>query len=206
MAPPGSYTVTLSKRVDGEVTELAGPVPFEVVRVFPGSLEGTPPAETAVYMAEVSELRRAVTAADEALKNAFGRVEKLEEALASSTIDPGTLDTELEALKQKLYDVDFKLAGNRSIADFGHPRTPNVSRRLRVAAITDGQSDYGPTATHRRAFEIAQIEFAEILPELRQLLEVDLPALEAEAEAERVPWSPGRPLPEVNSGLVTRCW
>jgi len=198
MAPPGSYTVSLSKRVDGEVTELAGPVQFEVVRVFPGSLEGTPPAETAIYMAEVSELRRAVSAADEALKIAFGRVEKLQEALANSTIDPGTLDSELETLKQKLYGVDFKLTGNRSIADFGHPRTPNVSRRLRVASISDGQSDYGPTTTHRQAFEIAQIEFAEILPELRQLIEVDLPALEAEAETEKVPWSPGRPLPEVN--------
>jgi photosystem II stability/assembly factor-like uncharacterized protein len=198
MAPPGSYTVSLSKRVDGKVTELAGPSPFEVVRVFPGSLEGTPPAETAVYMAEVSELRRAVSAADEALKNAFARVEKLQEALANSTTDPGTLDSELESLKQKLYEVDFKLAGNRSIADFGHPQTPNVARRLRVASISDGQSDYGPTATHRRSFEIAQAEFAEILPELKQLIEVDLPALEAEAEAEKVPWSPGRPLPEVN--------
>ncbi len=195
MAPPGSYTVSLSKRVDGKVTELAGPSPFEVVRVFPGSLEGTPPAETAVYMAEVSELRRAVSAADEALKNAFARVEKLQEALANSTTDPGTLDAELESLKQKLYEVDFKLAGNRSIADFGHPQTPNVARRLRVASISDGQSDYGPTATHRRSFEIAQAEFAEILPELKQLIEVDLPALEAEAEAEKVPWSPGRPLP-----------
>ena len=69
MAPPGSYTVSLSKRVDGMVTELAGPAPFEVIRVFPGTLEGTPPAATAAYMAEVSELRRAVSAADEALKN-----------------------------------------------------------------------------------------------------------------------------------------
>jgi len=198
MAPPGSYTVSLSKRVDGEVTELAGPSPFEVIRVFPGSLEGTRPAETAAYMAEVSELRRAVSAANEALKNAFGRVEKLQEALANSTTDPGTLDSELEALKQKLYDVDFELAGNRSIADFGHPQTPNVARRLLVASISDGQSDYGPTATHRRAFEIAEAEFAEILPELKQLIEVELPALEAEAEAEKVPWSPGRPLPEVN--------
>ena len=196
LAPPGSYTVTLSKRVDGVVTELADPVPFEVVRIFPGSLEGTPPAETAVFMARVAELRRAVTAADEAVRNGFDRVANLELALNQSTADPGTFDTELEALRQRLYDVDFKLAGNRTIAEFGHPQAPNVSRRLRVAAISDGQSDYGPTPTHRRAFEIAATEFAEILPELKQLLEVDLPALEAEMEAAKVPWSPGRPLPE----------
>ena len=92
--------------------------------------------------------------------------------------------------------VDEKLTGNRSLASFGHPQTPNVGRRLRVATITDGQSDYGPTATHRRAYEIAAAEFAAIVPELREILEVELPAFEAKAEAEGVPWSPGRPLPE----------
>jgi hypothetical protein len=149
-------------------------------------------------MAQVSELRRAVTAADEALKNGFERVNKLEEAIERSTTAPGTFDSELEAIKQRLFDVDFKLAGNRTIAEFGHPRTPNVSRRLRVAGFNDGQSDYGPTATHRRQLEIAQTEFSQILPELKQLLEVDLPELEARMEDARVPWSPGRPLPTLN--------
>jgi photosystem II stability/assembly factor-like uncharacterized protein len=197
-APPGSYTVTLSKRVDGEVTALGGPVPFEVVRVFPGTLEGTPPTEAAEYMAEVAELRRAVSAADEALKNGFGRVSRLEDALARSTAGPGTLDTELEELKQRLYDIDAKLGGDRTRASFNHPSTPTVSRRLRLAGFNDGQSDYGPTAMHRRQFEIAQAEFAEILPELKRLLEVDLPAFESRAETAKVPWSPGRSLPEVD--------
>ncbi len=197
-APPGSYTVTLSKRVDGEATVLAGPTPFEVVRVFPGSLEGTDPADAARYMARVAELRRAATAADEALKNGFGRVERLSEALGRSTIDPGTLDTELEAIRQRLHDIDARLSGNRSAASFNVPQTPTVSRRLRVAGFSDGQSDYGPTPHHRRQLEIAETEFAGILPELKQLLEIGLPALEAEMEAAGVPWSPGRPLPGVN--------
>jgi len=198
MAPPGSYTVTLSKRLDGEVTDLAGPVNFEVARVFEGTLEGTPPEAAADYMLQVAELRRSMTAAAEALELGFQRVEDLEEALARSRVNPGTLDSELETLKQRLYQVDQKLTGNRSLASFGHPRTPNLARRLRVASISDGMSDYGPTATHRRAYEIAVQEYEALLPDLRQLIEVDLPALEAKAEAEGVPWSPGRPLPGVN--------
>ena len=58
-------------------------------------------------------------------------------------------------------------------------------------------SDYGPTATHRRSLEIARQEFSEIEVGLRQLIDVDLPALEAKMEAAGVPWTPGRPLPEV---------
>jgi hypothetical protein len=60
-----------------------------------------------------------------------------------------------------------------------------------------GMSDYGPTATHRRSFEIAREEFDEIEVRLRQLIDVDLPALEAKMEAAGVPWTAGRPLPRV---------
>jgi hypothetical protein len=44
---------------------------------------------------------------------------------------------------------------------------------------------------------LAAEEFAVVEPELRQLLEVELPALEEKMEAAGVPWTPGRPLPSV---------
>ena len=197
MAAPGTYSVTMSKRVDGKVTKLTGPVQFDVVRVFEGVLEGSSPADVAAYMSQIADLQRGVTAADEAMELAFKSIEELERALARSTVDPGTLDTELEALKQKLYELDQALSGNRSIGALGHPQAPTVSRRLRVASMGGSMSDYGPTATHRRAYEIARQEFGEIEVGLRQLIDVDLPALEAKMEAAGVPWSPGRPLPQV---------
>jgi len=197
MAPPGTYSVTLSKRVDGVVTDLAGPSDFEVVRVFEGVLEGTPPAETAAFMQQVAALERGVSAASQAAALGFTTIENLTKALARSTVDPGTLDTELETLKQRLYDLDAALSGNRSVRSMGEPRPPTVSGRLRIASMTDGQSDYGPTATHRRALEIAAEEFGDIDVGLRQLLDVDLPALETRMEAAGVPWTPGRPLPKV---------
>jgi photosystem II stability/assembly factor-like uncharacterized protein len=197
MAPPGTYSVKMSKRVDGEVTDLAGPLNFEVVRVFEGVLEGSSPTDVATFMSQIADLQRGVTAADEAMELAFKSVEELERALARSTVDPGTLDTELEALKQKLYELDQALSGNRTIGAIGHPQVPTVSGRVRVASMGGGMSDYGPTATHRRSFEIAREEFARIDASLRQLIEGDLPALEAKMEAAGVPWTPGRPLPEV---------
>jgi hypothetical protein len=197
MAPPGAYSVTLSKRADGQVTDLAGPVDFEVVRVFKGVLEGSSPTDTALFMGEVAELQRAVTAAAEVIELTFESIDDLEKALARSKTEPGGLDSELEALKQRLYELDEALSGNRSRRSMGEPSVPTVAWRLRVASFTDGQSDYGPTATHRRALEIAAEEFENIGAGLRQLVDVDLPALETRMEAAGVPWTPGRPLPEV---------
>ena len=188
--------MTLARRVDGRVEDLAGPVEFRVVRVLEGSLDGTPPTDTSDYMRRVAELQRKVSAAGDAVDLAFERLDLLDRALDRSTVHPGTLDRELETLRQRLFDLDERLSGNRSVSRYGHPQTPTVARRLRIAAITDGQSDYGPTATHRRSFAIAVELFAAIEPELHELLEVALPELEAEADAAGVPWSPGRQLPE----------
>jgi photosystem II stability/assembly factor-like uncharacterized protein len=196
-APPGAYSVTLSRRINGQVTDLAGPVDFKVVQVFDGVLDGTPPVDTAAFMQQVAQLHRGVSAASQAASLAFDRIENLEKALARSKTEPGGLDSELEALKQRLYELDEALSGNRSKRQLGEPRVPTVAGRLRVASMTDGMSDYGPTATHRRAFEIATREFLEIDAELRTLIDVDLPALETRMEAAGVPWTPGRPLPEV---------
>jgi hypothetical protein len=197
MAPPASYSVTLSTKVDGVVTDVAGPENFEVTRVFKGVLDGTPPTDTAAFMQNVAALQRSVSAASQAAAIGFKTIDNLEKAIARSTVEPGTLDTELEELKQELYEIDEALSGNSSRRSMGEPRVPTVSGRLRVASRTNGQSDYGPTATHRRAFEIASEEFSRIEPDLRQLLEVSLPALEAKMEDAGVPWTPGRPLPAV---------
>jgi photosystem II stability/assembly factor-like uncharacterized protein len=196
MAPPGHYSVTLSTRVDGRVEEIAGPVAFRVVRVLEGSLPGTSPEATSAVMRRVAALQRRVTAATEALDMAFKRVKLLGDALERSTVSPGTLDSELEVLRQRLFAIDEALRGNRSAAAFGEPQAPTVSGRLRLAGITNGQTDYGPTSTHLRALELAANQFAEIEPELRETIEVALPALEAKAGAAGVPWSPWRPLPE----------
>jgi hypothetical protein len=195
MAPPGTYSVALAKKVDGVVTRVAGPVEFEVYRVFEGALEGTPPVEAAAFMREVAALQLRVSAASQALALGFETVAYLEKALARATVEPGEIDSELEALKLELFEVDELLAGNRSRRDMGEAISPTISTRLRVAARTDGRTDYGPTAMHRRALEIAAKEFAVVEPELRRLLEVDLPALEEKMEAAGVPWTPGRALP-----------
>jgi len=194
-APPGRYSVTLSARADGQVENLAGPVEFDVVRVLTGALAGETPDNTAVFMLQVAELQREVSAASEAVDLAFDRIDNLAKALARSRTEPGGLDSELETLRQQLYAVDEALSGNSSKRQLGEPQTPSVSRRLRVASMSDGMSDYGPTATHRRSFEIAAEEFAGIEARLRELLDVDLPALEAKMEAAGVPWTPGRPIP-----------
>ncbi len=49
-----------------------------------------------------------------------------------------------------------------------------------------------PTATHRKAYDLAAQAFTGVLARLTQIVEVDLKALEDRAESLGAPWTPGR--------------
>jgi photosystem II stability/assembly factor-like uncharacterized protein len=195
LAAPGTYTVSLAKRVDGATTELAGPVPFEVARLRPGALPGADPKETAAFLARVAEVSRATGAATQAVSQALKRVETLGAALGRSRSAPGGLDAELHAIRQELHALDEALVGNRARASVEDDGVATITRRVQVAQIGTALSTYGPTATHRRSLEIGEKELAAVRERLNAVLEQRLPAFEKKLEQAGAPWTPGRPVP-----------
>ncbi len=197
LAAPGTYTVTLSKRVDGEVTELAGPVDFEVRRMRGGALDGAQPAETVAFWKRLAATERSVSGANRALADAFKRVERLREALERSTAAPGGLDGELYRLEQELYDLDRRLSGHRSKQAVGEPEVDSIRRRVSRAASGTTQSTYGPTPNLVRTLEIAEQRLAGLRNRLNEILTTELPALEARLVDAGAPWTPGQPVPRI---------
>ena len=195
LAAPGTYTVSLAKRVDGATTELAGPVPFEVARLRPGALPGADPKETAAFLARVAEVSRATGAATQAVTRALERVETLGTALGRSRSAPGGLDAELHAIRQELHALDEALVGNRARASVEDDGVATITRRVQVAQMGTAWSTYGPTPTHRRSLEIGEKELAAVRERLNAVLEQRLPALEKKLEQAGAPWTPGRPVP-----------
>ena len=61
-------------------------------------------------------------------------------------------------------------------------------------AVADwfGRSFAAPTAAQQAQIDIVRAEFGQILERVRQLIEVDLRALETAAEQAGVPWTSGR--------------
>ena len=63
--------------------------------------------------------------------------------------------------------------------------------------MVNRRSIHGPTGTDRRQFEIAKERFSEQREILERVLEDDLPKLRKALDEAGVPWTRGRPLPEV---------
>ena len=195
LAAPGRYTVSLAKQVDGKTTVLAGPVPFEVVRLRPGALPGADPKETAAFLARVAEVSRTTSAASEAVSQAQKRVEALGTALDRSRSAPESLDAELHAIRQELHAIDEALGGNRARGSIEDDGVATITRRVQVAQMGTSWSTYGPTPTHRRSLEIAESDFAGVRERLNALLNQRIPALEQKLEQAGAPWTPGRSVP-----------
>ena len=192
---PGEYNVTLSKRVRGKTTVLAGPETFEVTPLRSGALKGAEPAETVAFWDRLSKLQRGVSAANTALGNLDRRLNGLKAALENSRSTPDALDNEWQAIRTEVHELDALLNGNRTVGrGFGAVKE-TIQSRLGKAMVGTGQSTYGPTKTHLEVVGYAEADFADVRNRINILMKTTLPAFEAKLIDAGAPWAPGAEIP-----------
>jgi photosystem II stability/assembly factor-like uncharacterized protein len=193
---PGTYTATLSQRLDGVTTEVAGPVSFEVQPLGIASLSAADRAALTAFARQTAALQRAALGAASAAGEMDTRIEHLRRAaLDTPGGDPAWLDR-LDTLEGGLEDLLIELEGDETIAGRSEPTPPSLLDRIFQVVYGHWSTTSAPTDTHRRNYEIAAQAFAPVLAGLRGI-ESDLSALESEMDAAGAPWTPGR-LPSWN--------
>ncbi len=191
LAAPGSYRVSLAKRVEGKLVALSQPQAFDLAPVTDVSLPEPDRAATAAFQRQVSDLSRAVQGALRVFDDAQSRAKLLAKAVDDAPGGNESLAQEVRALQGRLADLSLSLRGDAVRREFNEPSPATLVER--VNQITDGAWEYTgpPTRTHRRNYEIADGEFRKALATLQGIL-TDLDALGAKAEAAGAPWTPGR--------------
>ncbi len=195
MALPGRYTVSLGQRVDGVVTELAAPVPFEIAPVVQPAIAPQDRADVLAFQRQTGELLRAVMGTQRVVGEAMDRIAAIKQALERWPASPETLREDARAFELRLLDVLAALNGDRTKASRSEPDLPGIVSRVNQVVGGHWRGFYGPTETHREQYRIAREEFTELYPEVRRLIETDLPALEGRLEEAGAPWTTGRALP-----------
>ena len=191
LAPPGTYSVSLSKEVEGIVTNLAGPVKFEVVPLRKGTLEGVSPKDYVAFSKEYSAVQTQLAATNFALDESMDKVDAMMLALERANIEPGAMNKQLYDLKQQLYTIDEKLSGNRTKSEIGERNDPTISSRLRV--VRRGLSTtYGPTPLHRESLDIAKKELTMIAKEVEKVSMEAIPDLEKNLKKAGAPYIQGQ--------------
>jgi photosystem II stability/assembly factor-like uncharacterized protein len=192
---PGSYRVSVARRVDGVVTPLPGTQEFAVVVEGSSSLSLAEQKSLSEFQQKVTRLQRAVSGSLEVANSVTTRLEQIKRALDQTPSAEQKWKDVARALDRRNREILRALRGD-SILRARNENTPeSISERVGYIVGTQRMSLSPPTKTQIDCYQIAGQEFTEELAKLRTLVEVDLRALEKHLDATGAPWTPGR-LPE----------
>jgi photosystem II stability/assembly factor-like uncharacterized protein len=192
MAAPGTYMVTLARRVAGTVTELAGPQQFRVVSLGLATLAAHDKAAVLAFEQKTARLQRAVLGAVEAAKEARARLAKIKVALAETPAARPELAEQARAIEARLADLQVALSGDRVLEKYSEPTPPSIEDRVKGIVYSLWATSQAPTGTMQDAYNIAGDEFSVVLPKLQNVIQVDLAKLQDAMERAGAPWTPGR--------------
>jgi hypothetical protein len=189
---PGRYSVTLSQRVGGVVTQLAGPIAFNVVLDPQASAYTGDQAARWEFDMRLQALRRDIAGALELASATNTRLDAIRKALDATPAAPRTLHDRARTLQRQLTGILVELQGDRRLGSRSGAVPIAISERANTISGELNRTLARPTATHEQQYRIASELFDVERTKLRTLVEVDLVAVEKELDRLGAPYTPGR--------------
>jgi len=191
LVAPGTYSVAMYERVDGELTALNQVEQFDVVSIREPTLNGSTQQQRIAFSRHVDEMQRAISGTLRSVDEVLAQLGAIKETLRNSTADM-SLYADANSLQQTIGRVRDRLSGNDTRGSFGDRGPLSVRARAQYASYDPNRNAHGPTETQRDTFEIARDAYAGIGTELTQLIDGEYAALLQALDAAGVPWTPGR--------------
>lgn len=194
MVVPGSYTVQLSKRVNGVETQLTTPQSFTVKQLEDSPEIADDPTAVLAFQQETAKVSRAVSGASAAMRELRNRLSHLKVAVEALPAANDSQRATIQALETILDDASVALSGDRTISSRNEPAPFSISARVGQIRGWGWSSRSPATGSARKALEIAKQEFGAVLGQMRDV-ETRLGALEDELAGLGAPYTPGSGVP-----------
>ncbi|WP_394748834.1 VPS10 domain-containing protein [Spongiimicrobium salis] len=191
LATPGTYTMTLSKQVDGKISVLAEPQTFEVKRLREGALKGASYEDINAFREALEQYQQDVTAVNTILDKNRAKVITMRRALYKATNPKEGLSDQLHTVTQQLHELDKIMNGSAVKGEVGERNPPGPADGAFVGAVALGNT-YGPTPNHKKAFERAKKQLNAFKVQLKEITNVVLPSIERDLRASGAPWIEGQ--------------
>ena len=192
MVTPGTYSVSLAKRENGVITELAPAQNFEVVALHDGALPRASFDEIDAFREKYVDFKQDLTATEKVLETDMKMVAAMKSALSKAKSPSAELARRIEQTRIDLLDLDKKLSGSKVKAEIGEAGDPVPDTGDGVARSALRNSTYGPTGTHKAALNLSIEQLESIKTELKKIDETTIPALKKELEQAGAPWIQGK--------------
>lgn len=192
LAMPGTYNVSIAKRVNGVVTQLAGSQTFSTSVLGVTTLPASDRNALVAFQQKVARLQRAVLGASRSVDELKNRIDFIKKALLNTQAPTAKVRNDVDKIVSSLDEVTLALRGDRTLSSRNEPTPPSITDRVNGIVDDQWQSTGAPTQTQIDAYNIAGNEFAPVLSKLHILVETDLKNIEATMETLDAPWTPGR--------------
>jgi photosystem II stability/assembly factor-like uncharacterized protein len=192
---PGTYKVSVAKRVGGVMTSLAPAQDFKIVVAGQEAMSPADRAALAEFQQKGARLQRAVQGALEAANALKPRLALIRRALLDTPAAGDKMLDEAAALDKRTNEILRALRGDTVLRARNINLPPSITERVGDIVGAQRTSTARPTQTQMNQYAAAAQDFEQALSQLRQLIEVDLARLEKQMEAAGAPWTPGR-IPE----------
>jgi hypothetical protein len=189
---PGKYSVTVSKRVNGVVTQLAGPQEFQVKYVGAASLSPDDWKQLGEFQKQLIKLQRELTAVQGLSRDITTKLDAMKSALDQTPNAPADAREKIRKLIAAQRETVRLLSGDNVLAARNENVPLSISQRVGIASGAAQTIVNKPTGTQREQFAIAQKELGEVAATLRKRNDTDLKEMEALLDKLGAPWTPGR--------------
>jgi photosystem II stability/assembly factor-like uncharacterized protein len=191
MVLPGSYSVTLSMRVEGQSEELSSAREFVLKPLYSGGLVAEERGSVLEFQAQTAKLYRAVLGANRAAGELETRIKHLFQAVEDTPAATEKQAAAVRALNSRMQNLQIRLSGDKAVSSRSEPVPMPLTTRVKNIAEGSWKSQSAVTGNYRDSYRVAAEQFPDIQAELKAIA-ADLAALEAELEAEGAPWTPAR--------------
>lgn len=186
LATPGQYTATLTKTAGGVVTELDGPISFDVVPLHEPTLTGASPDAILAFQEQLAELQNQMTRFSDLMEEQVDKVDAMMTAVARAKRPSVDLTQQLQAARETLHGLDQRVRGYRSKSEIGERNPPSPQSRLSVGS-RGLSTTYGPTEMHRQAVETGRAELISLRAELDEFIRTIMGGLESSIQTVGAP-------------------
>jgi photosystem II stability/assembly factor-like uncharacterized protein len=192
---PGTYTVTISKRIDGAETVLAGPVEFVCKPLGTPAVPAKDRAALVAFQNKGAQLQRTVFAANNYLNDLRTKLGAVKAALMQSHSETGAAYKSVRELELRLTAIKRAFSGDDVVSRRNDIASPGILTRLNSMTESFYSSFADVTDTQKKAYQIAVDDFDREYAKLKVIAEQEIPALYRSLDAAGAPVLPGR-LPE----------
>ena len=191
LVSPGTYTIQMSKYINGESTPIGDTKSFIVKALNNTTMPASDKKAKVAFQKDVAQLSRTMDGARAAVSEMKNKMKYIDKAVMMIETPADDILKNVLSLKKDIKAIDVQMSGDRVKRQLDIDQPPTPFRRLGALDWEQSGSTAAPTKTHMEQYNIAKEEFEPILNTIKGALQ-DLKHLEDKLEDADAPYTPGR--------------